>query len=75
MLIRLLPVWFYLIALFIAPQLWVRSMLNWPVDYFIYPFWLFVLLVRGRLGHFFKLGTPDRFFLALLVWMVMCWVT
>jgi O-antigen ligase len=75
MLIRLLPIWLYLAALFIAPQLWVRSMLNWPVDFFIYPFWLFVLLVRGKLGRFFQIGVPDKFFLGLIVWMVLSWVT
>jgi putative inorganic carbon (hco3(-)) transporter len=75
MLIRLLPIWVYLAALFIAPQLWVRSMLNWPVDFFIYPFWFFVLLVRGRVGRVFQLGVPDKFFLGLILWMVLSWVT
>ena len=74
-LLRLFPVWLYMIALFVAPQLWVQAVLNWSVDFFIYPFWMFVLLLRGRIGEFFRLRTPDKFFLAYILWMVMSWVT
>ena len=74
-LLRLLPIWLYMIALFVAPQLWVQAVLNWSVDFFIYPFWMFVLLLRGRIGEFFKLRTPDKFFLAYILWMVMSWLT
>ena len=65
----------YLTALIIAPQLWVQAVLNWSVDFFIYPFWMFVLLLRGRIGEFFRLRTPDLFFLAYLLWMIMSWLT
>lgn len=75
MFFRLLPFWLWLIALFIAPQLWVKWMLNWSVDLFIYPFWLLVLAMRRRLGAFFSVSVQDKFFLLMIVWMILSWVT
>lgn len=59
---RLLPLWLWLVALFIAPQLWVKSILNWSVDLFIYPFWLLVVAMRRQLGTLFSMSVQDKFF-------------
>lgn len=75
MFFRLLPLWLWLVALFIAPQLWVKTILNWSVDLFIYPFWLFVIGLRGQLGTLFKLSLQDKFFLLMILWMILSWIT
>ncbi len=75
MFFRLLPLWLWLVALFIAPQLWVKSILNWSVDLFIYPFWLLVVAMRRQLGTLFSMSVQDKFFLLMIVWMILSWVT
>jgi O-antigen ligase len=67
--LTVLPFWLYLTGLMLAPQLWVDSMLGWRVDLFILPFWLGVLLVKGRLGDFFKFRTQDKFLAFLVIWI------
>lgn len=69
--LALLPIVLYLIALFVAPQLWVSAMKDWPVDYFIYPFWLLVLALRGRAGEVFRFKAQDWFFLGMVVWIAL----
>ena len=69
--IGILPIGLFLIALFVAPQLWVSAVKGWPVDYMIYPFWLLVLMLRGRIGEVFKFRAQDWFFVGMLVWMAL----
>ncbi len=70
-LIGILPIGLFLIALFVAPQLWVSAVKGWPVDYMIYPFWLLVLMLLGRIGEVFKFRAQDWFFVGMLVWMAL----
>ena len=60
----------YLIALFIAPQLWIEPFVGLRVDLFIYPAWLGWIAVTGRASELFRFQTQDKFFLAMLVWIV-----
>ena len=60
----------YLIALFIAPQLWIEPFVGLRVDLFIYPAWLVWLAVTGRAAALVRLQAQDKFFLAMLVWIV-----
>ncbi|MFZ2650127.1 MAG: O-antigen ligase family protein [Burkholderiaceae bacterium] len=66
-----LPIGLFLVALFVAPQLWVPGLLGWPVDYMIYPLWLLVLMLRGRASEVFKFKAQDWFFVAMLAWVVL----
>jgi O-antigen ligase len=67
--LRLFPIVLYLVALFIAPQLWVPAFALLPVDYFIYPLWLIVLMLRGRFVEVFRFRAQDLFFVGMLVWI------
>ncbi|MEW6704303.1 MAG: O-antigen ligase family protein [Pseudomonadota bacterium] len=67
----LLPLWLYLIALFIAPQLWLGPFLNLRVDLFIYPLWLVWLAGRGRLGLVFAFRAQDWFILGFITWVAL----
>lgn len=70
-LIAVLPIGLFLVALFVAPQLWIPGVKDWPVDYMIYPFWLLVLMLRGRASEVFKFRAQDWFFLAMLAWITL----
>lgn len=70
-LIGVLPIGLFLVALFVAPQLWVTAVKNWPVDYLIYPFWLLVLMLRGRATEVFRFRAQDWFFIGMLVWIAL----
>ncbi len=61
----------YFIFLFIAPQLWVGPLVGVRVDFFLYPAWIMYCLFTGRFGQIFRLDGQDRFFLLMLVWMVL----
>ncbi|MBI3372851.1 MAG: O-antigen ligase family protein [Betaproteobacteria bacterium] len=61
----------YLTFLFIAPQLWVEPFVGAPVDFFLYPAWLGYCLFTGRFAQLFHLDIQDRFFLLMLVWIVL----
>jgi len=59
----------YMISLFIAPQLWLEPFVGWQPDLFIYGFWiLYVLFGRGRI---LPITYQDRFFLLMIVWIVL----
>lgn len=57
--------------LFIAPQLWIEPFVGVRVDLFLYPVWLGYCLFTGRLARLFHLDSQDRFFLLMLVWIVL----
>ena len=61
----------YFIFLFIAPQLWIEPFVGIHVDYFLYPAWIGYCLFTGRLAQLFQLDGQDRFFLLMLVWIVL----
>jgi O-antigen ligase len=65
--LSMLPLWLYLTILFVEPQLWVEPMVGLPVDFFVYPFWLLVLTLRGRLLDVFRFRAQDWFFAGMLV--------
>jgi len=65
----------YLIALIIAPQLWIQPFVGLPVDYILYPLWLMTVLLKGRIQEFFRFRTIDWFFVAMLAWMLVTTVT
>jgi O-antigen ligase len=67
----LLPIALYLVALFVAPQLWWPAVLGWRVDLLIYPFWFAVLLARGRLLRLVQFSAQDWFFVAMLAWILL----
>jgi O-antigen ligase len=67
----MLPVWIYLSALFIAPQLWLEPFLGMRVDFFIYPLWLLWLALRGRAGLVFSFHAQDWFFAGFIAWMAL----
>jgi O-antigen ligase len=60
----------YLIALFIAPQLWWQPLTGWQVDYLIYPFWTLWVILTGRIARI-KLGAADLFFVCLIAWITL----
>ena len=64
----------YFIFLFIAPQLWVRPLVDMRVDFFLYPAWIIYCMATGRFGQIFQLDAQDRFFLLMLIWMVLSMV-
>lgn len=70
-LIAALPVALFLVALFVAPQLWLPATKDWPVDFLIYPLWLLVLMLRGRAAEVFKFKAQDWFFVAMLGWIAL----
>jgi O-antigen ligase len=69
--LSLLPIVFYLVALFVAPQLWYSAVVGWRVDLFIYPLWFLVLLARGRLVRLALFSAQDWFFVAMLAWILL----
>ncbi len=70
MILRLSPLWLFLITLILAPQLWLEPFKGLRTDAFLYSFWVLVLMVRGRFALIFKFGAQDWFFVAMLVWIV-----
>jgi len=66
----IVPVWVFLLSLLLAPQLWWQPMLDWRVDFFVYPFWLLVLILSGRVREVFRFQAQDWFFLAWLFWIL-----
>jgi O-antigen ligase len=59
----------YLTTLFIAPQLWIGPLIGLRVDLFVYPLWM-LLLVVSRDRNPLALTAQDRFFLLMLLWIV-----
>lgn len=62
---------FYLILLFIAPQLWIEPFVGLSADYVLYPLWLLAVMMQGRMGEFFRFTSQDKFFLMMLFWIVL----
>jgi len=60
----------YLIALIIAPQLWIEPFVGIRVDLFIYPAWAIYLVMSGKLKNA-KITPADKFFALMLVWIVL----
>lgn len=60
----------YLISLFIAPQLWIEPFVGVRVDIYLYPAWLGWIAVTGRVPELFRFRAQDKFFLVMLVWIV-----
>ncbi|MEO8155907.1 MAG: O-antigen ligase family protein [Rhizobacter sp.] len=67
--LRLSPIWFFLVTLMIAPQLWLEPFVGMRTDAVLYIFWTLLLVMRGRLGLVFKFSTQDWLFIAMLVWI------
>lgn len=61
----------YFTSLFISPQLWISPFVGIPTDYIIYPLWLVVVMLQGRLPEFFRFQAIDWLFVLLVVWIVM----
>lgn len=72
--LAVLPLWIYLTALMIAPQLWYGPMIGLRPDLLIYSFWILVVAARGRFGQLFQFRAQDWFFFAMLVWMILTWI-
>jgi len=70
----MLPIWFYLVSLFIAPQLWVEPLLGLRIDLLVYPLWVLALTLRGRLGLVFRFGTQDWFLAGFVGWAILTMV-
>lgn len=60
----------YLTTLFIAPQLWVEPFVDMRVDYYVYPLWAFAIIF-SREKNPLALTPLDKFFLLLLLWIVL----
>ncbi len=61
----------YLILLIIAPQLWIEPFVDMRVDMFIYPFWMLIILIKGRLNEFFEFNKQDLFFFGMILWIIL----
>jgi hypothetical protein len=66
----LLIIFIYLTTLFIAPQLWVPPIIGLPVGLSVYPLWL-LAIVLARKENFWTLTVQDKFFLLMLLWIVL----
>jgi hypothetical protein len=60
----------YLIALFIAPQVWLPPFKDLPVDYLIYPCWLLYIFATQRFTKI-KLHYAELFFAGFIVFVVL----
>jgi O-antigen ligase len=58
----------YLIYLLLAPQLWIKSLMGFPVDYILYPSWILVVFLKGGSSQF-KITTQDKFLLGFVFWI------
>lgn len=59
----------FLFFLIIAPQIWLQPFIGLPIDYIVYPLWLFAVLGSGGLSK--KLGSAfDKFFLFFIFWVI-----
>lgn len=60
----------YLIALFIAPQLWIEPFVDVRVDLFIYPIWFMLLILKGKINELFTFNKQDYFFIIFVIWLI-----
>lgn len=70
----LLIIFIYLTILFIAPQLWINPFVGLRIDLVVYPLWL-LLAIFAKDKNQFTLTTADKFFLMMLLWIVLSMVT
>jgi O-Antigen ligase len=70
-----IPFWLFLGSLMIAPQLWWGPMLDWRVDFIVYPLWAILLAVRGRLQEVWRFQALDRYFILMYVWILLSSIT
>lgn len=66
----MLIVFIYLTTLFIAPQLWIEPFVDLRVDYYVYPLWM-LALVFSKEKNPLTLTAQDKFFLLMLLWIVL----
>ncbi len=64
-------VYFYLLTLLIAPQLWLPPFVGVPVDFIAFPLLLVMVFVSGRLLQFLRLTVHDLFFAGFVAWMTL----
>jgi len=64
-------IFLYLVTLLIAPQLWVEPFVGIRVDLIVYPTWLIILGMKGRLNDFFNFQTIDYFIIGYIVWTLL----
>ncbi|HEU4603459.1 MAG TPA: O-antigen ligase family protein, partial [Steroidobacteraceae bacterium] len=57
------PIYLYLVALIISPQLWIPPFIGWPTDFIIYPMLLLSIVVSGRLPNLLKFGAHELLFI------------
>lgn len=69
--LAVLPLWLFLTALMIAPQLWFAPVLDLRVDFLVYPLWLAVLTARGRLPEVFRFTAMDWALSGLFGWFLL----
>lgn len=69
--LAVLPLWLFLTALMIAPQLWFGPVLDLRVDLLVYPLWLAVLTARGRLSEVFRFTAMDWALAGLFGWFLL----
>ena len=60
----------YLTTLFIAPQLWIEPLVGLRVDFYVYPIWILAVFL-SREKNPLTLTTLDKFYLLMLLWMVL----
>lgn len=56
------PLYLYLVALIIAPSLWIPPFIGWPTDYIIYPMIMLGIVATGRIEHLVKVGAYEIIF-------------
>jgi len=59
----------YLVALIIAPQLWIEPFKGIRTDLYIYPAWMAYLVLSGKLKNF-EFTETDKYFALMVVWIV-----
>ena len=62
-------IFIYLITLIISPQLWIEPLVGIRVDLFVYPLWVVVLLLSGKIVRTFRLEVQDFFVLIFIIWI------
>lgn len=62
-------IFLFLTTLIIAPQLWLEPFVGVRTDVIVYPLWLGMALFSGG-GKLMRFTTQDKFFAAMLFWMV-----
>ena len=61
----------YLVSLLIAPQLWLEPLVGVRVDFIIYPAWVLVLAIQGRIARFFDFQSMDYLIVGYIGWVIL----